>query len=182
MLDFADLDMMARGGSLALLLLWSALLYRDHRSEFVARVALLMIAALCCHVLADIAPWGPQAGLGLFLLKVGQAAAPGLFWLFARAWFNDEDRIGWRSWLLIAVSVVIEGIALIIFGSGENRYFVIDVLVRLFWGYGWHGAGARVTLLRGGGGFARASSRRSVVMCCLLLVQALLPILIQNQI
>lgn len=133
MIDFADLDMMARGGSLALLLLWSALLYRDHRSEFVARVALLMIAALCCHVLADIAPWGPQAGLGLFLLKVGQAAAPGLFWLFARAWFNDEDRIGWRSWLLIAVSVVIEGIALIIFGSGENRYFVIDVLVRLFW-------------------------------------------------
>ncbi len=133
MLDFADLDMMARGGSLALLLLWSALLYRDHRSELVARVALLMIAALCCHVLADTAPWGPQAGLGLFLLKVGQAAAPGLFWLFARAWFNDEDRIGWRSWLLIAACVVLEGYALLTFGSGRNRYFAIDMLVRLFW-------------------------------------------------
>ncbi len=133
MLDFADLDMMARGGSLALLLLWSWLLYRDHRAALVVRLALFMNAALCCHIMADIAPWSPQAGLGLFLLKTGQAAAPGLFWLFARAWFNDEDRIGWRSWLLIAACVVLEGVALITFGSGRNRYFAIDVLVRLFW-------------------------------------------------
>jgi AraC-like DNA-binding protein len=133
MMDFGDLDMMARGGSLALLLLWSWLLYRDHRSAFVVRVALLMIGALCCHILADTAPWGPQAGLGLFLLKIGQAAAPGLFWLFARAWFNDEDRIGWRSWLLIAACVALEGFALTAFGSGPSRYFAVDVLVRLFW-------------------------------------------------
>jgi AraC-like DNA-binding protein len=133
MVDFADLDMMARGGSLALILLWSWLLYRDHRSVLVVRVALLMNAALCCHLLADTAPWGPQAGLGLFLVKIGQAAAPGLFWLFAKAWFNDEDRISWRSWFLIAACVTLEGIALITFGSGKDRYFVIDVLVRLFW-------------------------------------------------
>ena len=133
MLDFADLDMMARGGSLALLLLWSVILYRDHRAEFVVRVALLMIAALCCHIFADTAPWGPQAGPGLFLLKVGQAAAPGFFWLFARAWFNDEDRIGWRSWLLIAACVALEGFALLAFGSGPSRSFLIDTLVRLFW-------------------------------------------------
>lgn len=124
---------MARGGSLALLLLWAWLLYRDHRSALVVRVALLMIAALCCHILADTTHWGEQAGLGLFLLKIGQAAAPGVFWLFARAWFNDEDRIGWRSWLLIAMCVTLEGIALIIFGGGRNRYFAIDILVRLFW-------------------------------------------------
>jgi AraC-like DNA-binding protein len=133
MLDYADLDMMARGGSLALILLWSWLLYRDHRSVLVVRVALLMNAALCCHLLADTAPWGPQAGVALFLVKIGQTAAPGFFWIFARLWFNDEDRVGWSSWLLITLCVALNTIALLTFGDGPNRYFVIDALVRLFW-------------------------------------------------
>lgn len=125
--------MMARGGSLALLLLWGWLLYRDHRDGLVVRVALLMVAALCCHILADTARWEPGAGVLLLLFKIGQAAAPGFFWLLARTWFNDEERIGWRSWLLIATCVLLEATTLIISGGGDNRPFLIDLLMRLFW-------------------------------------------------
>jgi AraC-like DNA-binding protein len=133
MVDFADIDMMARGASLALLLLWSWLLYRDHRSALVVRIALLMNAALCFHIMADTAPWSQQSGPLLFLFKVGQAAAPGFFWLFARAWFNDEARIGWPSWLLILATVVLQGFMLITTVNEQNRHFVLDGLVRLCW-------------------------------------------------
>lgn len=132
MLDFADLYMMARGASIALLLLWGCLLYRDHRAVLVVRVGLLLIAALCCYMIADIAPWGPEAGIPLLLLKVGQTAAPGFFWLFVRAWFNDEDRISVRSWLLIAACLICEGAALISF-DGVKRPLLINILIRLFW-------------------------------------------------
>jgi AraC-like DNA-binding protein len=133
MVDFADLDMMARGASLALLLLWSWLLYRDHRSALVVRIALLMNAALCFHIMADTAPWSERGGPLLFLFKVGQAAAPGFFWLFARAWFNDEARIGWPSWLLILATVVLQSFMLITTVNEQNRHFVLDGLVRLCW-------------------------------------------------
>ena len=133
MLDFTDLQMMARGASIALLLLWGILLYRDHHTVLVVRTALLLIAGLCCYVMADIVPWGPEAGIPLFLLKVGQTTAPAFFWLCVRVWFNDEDQISARSWLLIAACTAFECFALIHFGSGDKRPLLISVLIRLFW-------------------------------------------------
>jgi AraC-like DNA-binding protein len=133
MIDFADLDMMARGGSLAFLLLGSWLIYRDYRAEFLVRLALLMNAAFCCHIIANIPRQVPQPSLGFFLLELGDAAAPGLFWLLARVWFDDEDRIGWQSWLLIAASVTLDAFTVIMPKSEQPAYFLFDISSRLSW-------------------------------------------------
>ncbi len=106
MISFDNIDMMARGGSLALLALWSWLLVRDHRSALAARMALLMNLAIACHIIASIPSIpdsrGQQNLIGL-AVELGASAVPGFFWLFARTWFNDEVRIGWRSWALVAL-------------------------------------------------------------------------------
>ena len=131
MLDFADLDMMARGAAITLLLLGSWLLYRDYRTEFMVRMTLLMNTGFCCHILSNIPQQTQPLGLGFFLLELGDAATPGLFWLFVRAWFNDEDQIGWRSWLLIAASVTLDAFTLVIPESEQLAYFLFDECFKL---------------------------------------------------
>ena len=133
MLDFADLDMMARGAAITLLLLGSWLLYRDYRTEFMVRMTLLMNTGFCCHILSNIPQQTQPLGLGFFLLELGDAATPGLFWLFVRAWFNDEDQIGWRSWLLIAASVTLDAFTLVIPESEQLAYFLFDISSHLSW-------------------------------------------------
>jgi AraC-like DNA-binding protein len=107
MIHFHEVDMMVRGGSIALLALWTVLLLRDHRHALPARLAVAMNIAVVCHVLATIP--GPVSG-GMvvnFVIELGSIAVPALFWLFTRSWFNDEKRIGWRSWLMIPVSMTL---------------------------------------------------------------------------
>jgi hypothetical protein len=63
MLDLEQIDLLARGGSIALLSLWSWILFRDHRAALSARSALAMnfnrytlglrpslFLAVCAHV------------------------------------------------------------------------------------------------------------------------------------
>ena len=46
-----DFEMMARGGTLALLALWSLLLWRDHRKLLAARITILMNIGISTYVL-----------------------------------------------------------------------------------------------------------------------------------
>jgi AraC-like DNA-binding protein len=108
---FALADALARGGSLALLALWSWLLLRDHGHALAARLAVAMNAAVACHVLATI--HNITGGIVVdWMFELGSVTVPALFWLFARAWFDDERRIGWLAWasvpLCMALVIVIE--------------------------------------------------------------------------
>lgn len=104
MSDFYQADLMVRGGSLALLALWSWILVRDHWGALPARMALLMNATIACHVVATMP--GPMGRTPVdWLFELGAASVPGMFWLFARTWFNDETHVGWRSWALVGLSV-----------------------------------------------------------------------------
>ncbi len=107
MLFFHDYDMMARGGSIALLALWSWLLVRDHWRLLPARLAVAMNFSIACHIIATVE--GPaQFGFVLnWIVELGSVTVPVLFWLFTRTWFNDEERIGWRSWALVPVCMVL---------------------------------------------------------------------------
>lgn len=100
MIDLSDLDMMTRGGSIALLALWGWILIRDHRASLAARIAAAMTVAIIGHVIATIPHPVHAHHLVDLLIALAAAAVPGLFWLFARTWFNDELRIGWPSWAL----------------------------------------------------------------------------------
>ena len=101
MTPLPTLDLLARGGTLALLALWSLVLLRDHRRVPAARAAVAMAVAIGTYVLSGlliaIAPRSPSA----LLCDVASVMAPPLFWLFARLWFDDRAHVGARSWGLI---------------------------------------------------------------------------------
>ncbi len=102
MIGFESLDHFARGGTLALLALWSWLLIRDHRQALAAKLALLMNGAIACHVIASVpGPFQPMS-LPNILLDAGSSAVFAVFWLFSRAWFEDEPRFGWKTWAVAA--------------------------------------------------------------------------------
>ena len=135
MISFTDFDMMARGGSIALLVLWSWVLLRDHRQALPARMALGMNLTIVCHILASIpGPIGSadaEGGGDLFdfVLAMGSAAVPGFFWLFARTWFNDEARVGLPSWALISASVAIVAVQILFFEqNGIGQFLLVSAM------------------------------------------------------
>lgn len=100
MTTFLTIDLIARGMTLAMLLAWSWLLWREHRAALVARIALAMNAAIAAHVIASI-PQEPRPLSAVdLLLDAGSVSVFGLFWLFTRAWFDDARKIGWTSWVI----------------------------------------------------------------------------------
>ncbi|MEY2927560.1 MAG: hypothetical protein RL367_2037, partial [Pseudomonadota bacterium] len=125
--------MMARGGTLTLLALWSYLLIRDHWSALTARVAVAMNVAIACHVLADAHGQLVDGSVELVILRLGQSAAPGCFWLFARVWFNDERSVGWRSIALIAGLMVMEMGDLWANSSHLPLFMLVDLGLHLAW-------------------------------------------------
>ncbi len=102
---FTQIDLMGRGGSIALLLLWSWILIRDHRAELSARLGVLMNVAIICYLVLTASAPTERSVFGL-ILALGAGATPGLFWLFARAWFNDEKTVSRRGVALVGLSML----------------------------------------------------------------------------
>lgn len=97
-------DQMARGGSIALLAQWSWILIRDHWRDLPARLAVAMNVGICSYIVVTAGVVDRPSIIGL-LFALGAGATPGLFWLFAKAWFNDEKQITLISALLVGLSV-----------------------------------------------------------------------------
>ena len=100
-----ELELMARGGTLALLGLWSLLLWRDHRAQLAARCAIAMNVAIACYVTVT-AGWSEGRGPEGLILSLGAGATPGLFWLFAKTWFEDRATIARRDATLVALAAL----------------------------------------------------------------------------
>ena len=131
MIDFAAADFMVRGGSLALLALWSWLLIRDHAQSLAARIAVAMNASVACHVITTIPGSVSVIGAIDWLVEYGSVSVPALFWLFARAWFNDEARIGWRDWILIPLTMLLLTIVILTFESRGPAFFAAAATLRV---------------------------------------------------
>jgi AraC-like DNA-binding protein len=130
------LDLLARGGSLSLLLLWSSFLLRDHRQALAARIAICMNLTIACHIVASIPG---SIGHGSFdtVFEIGAGLVPGFFWLFARTWFNDEMRIGWRSWALLAIAALNVLIIIQTYPARQTPFFIAVTLMRIMmFGFG----------------------------------------------
>jgi AraC-like DNA-binding protein len=131
MLDFADLDMMARGGAIALLLLWTWLLLRDYPAEMAARIAVMMTLSITAHVLATV-PGPMDYGLAInWILLVGSALVPGSFWLFARTWFDDETRIDLPSWIIVLLPPLLFATAYSLFVRGTPILLAAGLMMRI---------------------------------------------------
>ena len=131
---------MGRGGAIALLCVWGWILLRDHRNELPARAAIALIVTIICHLIADMSPWRSNSGVGLFLLKTGQAMVPACFWLFAKTWFDDERRIGVATALGIAFAIVFFSGLMAFQWTNGGYSFSTDTLQRTVWlGYAFAG-------------------------------------------
>ncbi len=134
MFSFAEFDLIVRGGTLALLGMWSWLLWRDHSDALAARIAIAMNFAIVCHVLGTAEPTGRGGSFLDHVFEIGSSAVVGLFWLFAKTWFDDARRIGWRDWALFAAPSLI--VLLIHMFRGEEHRFVVSLwfpFMRAIW-------------------------------------------------
>lgn len=133
---FDHFDQMARGGAMSLLILWSWLLWRDHGGVLAARLAILLNICTCCYLLVT-AGWAERSSPYQLVLALGAGATPGLFWLFARAWFNDESRVSPIGVALVIVAVANTLFIQLTFDTKPPAFFVSAVLFRVsMFGFG----------------------------------------------
>jgi hypothetical protein len=127
------LDLLARGGTLALMLLWGWVMVRDHRHALAAKVALLLVLAVSCHVIADLFPFWSLYGPLVWAAKVGQSVMPAVFWLFARTWFNDSTRVSRRSVAVVLASALVGAILVWLLATRPDDRLMIDIAQRMMW-------------------------------------------------
>ena len=105
MTSFQQIDLMARGAAIALFLLWSWILLRDHRDILAARVAVAMNAGIIGYVVATLSG-SYDASPFRIVCSIFAGSTPGLFWLFARTWFNDRQQLERWAVLIVVLSVL----------------------------------------------------------------------------
>lgn len=125
------IDQMARGGSIALLAQWSWILIRDHWRDVPARLAVAMNVGICSYLIVTAGILGRPSMIGL-LFGLGAGATPGLFWLFAKAWFNDEKRVAPISALLVGLSVANTLVVQLTVPGGGTANAISALLFRAF--------------------------------------------------
>jgi AraC-like DNA-binding protein len=130
MTTFHQIDLMARGASIGLFLLWSWILLRDHRDMLAARTAVAMNIAIIGYVLAT-ASWHVDPSPVGIIFTVFAGATPGLFWLFARTWFNDKKHLERWVLALIALSVANVLVMRLSFGRDDGLNLVCGTLFRI---------------------------------------------------
>ena len=124
------ITILARGGSFALLALWSWLLFRDHRQFLPARLAIAMNAAIICHVIANV-PGLPTIPVVDFLFELGSGMVAVFFWLFARTWFNDKTSIDWKSWALVAASAILLSVMILEYPERSPLFWALALTWRI---------------------------------------------------
>ena len=128
-MNWHELELMARGGTLALLALWIWLLWRDHRAMLAARTAIAMNLGIACYIILT-ADWAEQRSAPGLILALGAGATPGLFWLFARTWFNDRTRLARFDLLIVALSIVNVLVLQLTFPAKPPIFYFSAVLFR----------------------------------------------------
>lgn len=122
---FQQIDLMARGASIGLFLLWSWILLRDHRDMLAARIAIAMNVAIIAYILAT-APWYFDFSPSGFVLSLIGGSTPGLFWLFARTWFNDRQRLERWTVVLIVLSILNITVMQLTFRGNQTIHPIAD--------------------------------------------------------
>ena len=131
MSTFPTIDLLARGGSVSLFLLWSWILWRDLRHALAARLAIVLNGTIICYVLSALM-W-EKAPITLVSLLVDGASvlAPAFFWLFAHVWFSDSKEVGWRRWLMVGLFALLPLVQIACILITGRFLFPVYVLVRI---------------------------------------------------
>jgi len=89
-----------------------------------------MNGAICSYLIVT-AGWYSGPSLPGLIFALGAGATPGLFWLFAKAWFNDERQVAPASALLVGASVLNTLVMQLTFNTGGLVNLVPAVLFRV---------------------------------------------------
>lgn len=134
-----DILMLTCGGTLALLALWSWLLWRDHRGMLAARVGIAMNFGIASYVYQTTG-WTERASVDGILLGLLARSTPALFWLFARTWFNDRTRLSPADLLVAGLYITNALVMHVAFNAGWSLFWVSGALFRIGM-FGFAGAG-----------------------------------------
>lgn len=102
-------DGVLRGGALALMLLLAANFARGGARTLTARLGLLLTLSGLCYLFLPAAPPGFTSSPWRVPLHLSGMAAPGLFWLFASSWFDDDFELRPFHYLAV-VGLVLSGV------------------------------------------------------------------------
>lgn len=126
-----QIDLLIRGGSLASLSLLAVLLWFHHRTALAAKLVVLMLILIGCHVLATMkTPISVPLPMDISI-AVGAALVPASFWLFARSWFNDHAEVGWLGWVATGVALGVATTQVLMAQLGGGSPFVVQAAVRI---------------------------------------------------
>jgi AraC-like DNA-binding protein len=130
MTAFEQINLMARGGSICVLMLWGWIMIRDHRDQLAARLAIAMAAAIICY-LVQTEKMFPISTIGGLVVSMCGASTAGIFWLFAKAWFNDETHIRLRDLALVAIAALNSLVMFVSFHDGGAVNLITGTLFRV---------------------------------------------------
>ncbi|MEQ1498881.1 MAG: helix-turn-helix domain-containing protein [Novosphingobium sp.] len=125
-----DVLLLASGGTLALLALWSWLLWRDNRSSLAAKTAIAMNLGIASYVYQTTG-WIEQNNLQGLVLGLLARGTPALFWLFARVWFNDLTRLTRFDLTVVALYIANSMVLHFTFQTMDGVFLISGVLFRI---------------------------------------------------
>jgi AraC-like DNA-binding protein len=122
-------DGVLRGGTAALLLLLAWNFAQGWRASLTARLGLLLTVSGLCYLFLPALPQALTTAWWRVPPHLSGMAAPGLFWLFASSWFDDDFEVRWWHWLVVGGLVLGGATSFYIgFGGGWPR-----ALLAVFW-------------------------------------------------
>jgi AraC-like DNA-binding protein len=101
------LDAALRGGAIVLVLLIAALLGRDHAHSLAARLGAAFAVGVAAYSVCSANGFAPHTTIWLAPILALCIGNPIVFWLFARALFDDGFELRWWHTAIWATSVVI---------------------------------------------------------------------------
>ena len=125
-------DLLLRGGLIGLMLLTAALLWRDHARSTAGRIGAAFAVGAAAHVLHGLPAFGLPAQWWQAPVIALDAGNGLLFWLFARALFDDEfvlhpAHLG--GWAVLAMAGLLDCFALV--GTHEKAAILVGAGIDL---------------------------------------------------
>jgi AraC-like DNA-binding protein len=113
-------DYALRGGAIVLVLLIAALLVRDHARSLAARLGAAFGIGVAAYAVCSANGFAPHATVWLAPILALCIGNPIVFWLFARALFDDGFELRWWHTAIWAASVAIGFIYIFVLLPGDS--------------------------------------------------------------
>jgi AraC-like DNA-binding protein len=95
-----------------------------------ARTAMTMNLGIACYVFVT-SGWTERQDLPGLIIPLLARTTPGLFWLFAKTWFNDRTRLARLDLLLVAASMANAAVIHFTFEDKTPAFYVSGVVFRI---------------------------------------------------